>query len=107
MAVAFQTIRQKMTARILKKPRKRPDSALFIDGTPASLGDIYRTVVEDTLRTELGDYIAIRGVHKRLGISYATLRRWRRSGRLRSHKVGGSWFYSRQDLLDLINSSER
>ena len=78
-----------------------------VNGRPSSLPSLRVVAQDDSLKPTLGDYLSAKEVVARTDIDYATLQRWRRSGRLRSHKVGGFWFYSRQDLLDLINSSER
>lgn len=54
----------------------------------------------------LGDYISAKDVHNKASIKYTSLRNWRNSGKIRAKKVGGTWFYSRENLLGLIKTSE-
>ena len=80
-----------------------------IDGKPAKLQDIYSSTQDAMLKEALGDYVSardIRETHNKVGIKSATLRSWRNDGRLRAKKVGVTWFYSRQDLLELIRTSK-
>ena len=80
-----------------------------IDGKPAKLQDICSSTQDAMLKEALGDYISARDVREtrnKAGIKSAILRSWRNSGRLRAKKVGATWFYSRQDLLDLIKTSK-
>ena len=76
-----------------------------IDGKSARLKDIRSCVQDATLKEALGDYIGARDAH-RAGIKSATLRSWRNSGKIRAMKFGLTWFYSRQDLLELIRTSK-
>jgi len=80
-----------------------------IDGKPAKLQDIYSSVLNAMLKEALGDYISARDVREtrnKVGIKSATLRSWRNGGRLRAKKIGATWFYSRQDLIELIKTSK-
>ena len=80
-----------------------------IDGKPAKLRDVSSSAQDATLKETLGDYISARDVRetrKKVGIKSATLRSWRNDGRLRARKVESTWFYSRQDLLELIKTSK-
>ena len=80
-----------------------------IDGKPAKLQDIYSSVLNTRLKEALGEYVSARDVREtrnKVGIKSATLRSWRNDGRLRAKKVGSTWFYSRQDLLELIRTSK-
>ena len=76
-----------------------------IDGKPARLRDVKRRAQDDMLKEAVGDYISARGAHT-LAIKDTTLRSWRNSGKIRAKKVGATWFYSRQDLLELIRTSK-
>ncbi len=76
-----------------------------IDGKPTSLKEIRQMSKHDSLRDALGDYISGGEAHK-AGIKDTTLQNWRNSGRLRAKKIGATWFYSRQDLLELIRTSK-
>jgi len=80
-----------------------------IDGKPAKLRDVSSSAQDTTLKEALGDYINARDVREtrnKVGIKSATLRSWRNSGKIRAKKVGAIWFYSRQDLLELIKTSK-
>jgi hypothetical protein len=81
----------------------------MIDGKPVKLQDICSSTQDSILKQALGDYISARDVldtRNKAGIKSAILRSWRNSGRLRAKKVGATWFYSRQDLLELIKTYE-
>lgn len=69
------------------------------------LRDVKISVRETILREALGDYISAKDVRNQVGIKDATLRNWRTSGKIRAKKVGGAWYYSRQDLVYLIKTS--
>ena len=92
---------------------KRPDmtkkkAIYMVDGEPTKLANVKSEVSRTSLKDALqeGDYIlTVKDVH-RLGIKDTTIRRWRNSGKLRAKKIGATWFYSRQDLLDLIKTSK-
>ena len=83
----------------------------FIEGKPSSLTGIRRVLKkEQARRTEAEEILAIlRGnvtaeeAHK-LGISQTTLRTWRNDGKLRAIRVKSIWYYSRQDLLEIIKT---
>ena len=76
-----------------------------LDNKPSSLKQIQHAAQEDSLRHALGDYISGREAY-RAGISYTTLRRWRSSGKLPAKKIRATWFYSRQDLVQLIKAEK-
>jgi len=80
-----------------------------IDGKPAKLQDIRSSTQDAMLKETLGDYISARDVREtsnKVGIKSATLRSWRNGGKIRAKKVGATWYYSRQDLLELIKTSK-
>lgn len=77
----------------------------MIDGKLAKLLDVRSQARDVMLKKALGDYITAKDVHK-VGIKYTTLRSWRNSGRIRARKVKSTWYYSRQDLLELIKTSK-
>ena len=80
-----------------------------IDGKPTKLRDVRNSAQDATLKESLGDYVSARDVREtrnKVGIKSATLRSWRNSGKIRAKKVGVTWFYSRQDLLELIRTSK-
>lgn len=77
-----------------------------VDGESARLSDVRSKAKDSTLKEALGDYVTVKDTH-RVGIKDATIRRWRNSGKLRAKKIGATWFYSRQDLLELIKTSKR
>lgn len=76
-----------------------------IDGKPAKLRDVKRSAQDTTLKEALGDYISAKDAHK-AGVKDTTLRSWRNGGKIRAKKVGATWIYSRQDLVDLIKTSK-
>jgi len=76
-----------------------------IDGKPAKLRDVKSLAQDATLKEALGDYISARSACK-AGVMDTTLRSWRNSCRIRAKKVGAVWFYSRQDLVNLIGASK-
>jgi hypothetical protein len=76
-----------------------------IDGKPARLSNVRSEAQGATLKEALGDYISAKDAHK-AGIKDTTLRSWRNRGKIRTKKVESTWFYSRQDLLDLIKTSK-
>ncbi len=76
-----------------------------IEGKPAKLRDVKSSAQDAMLKEALGDYISARDVH-RAGIKSATLRSWRSSGKIRAKKIGATWYYSRQDLIELIKTSK-
>lgn len=76
-----------------------------IDGKPVKVSDVRSEAQAATLKEALGDHITAKHAH-RAGIKGATLRSWRNSGKIRAKKVGTTWFYSRQDLLELIKTSK-
>lgn len=81
-----------------------------IDGKPAKLRDIRSCVQDTTLKEALGDYISARDVREtrnKVGIKDATLRNWRNSGKIRAKKIGATWFYSKEDLIELIRTSDK
>jgi len=80
-------------------------ATFIIDGKPTKLSDIRGQVKDDTLKKALGDYISAKDIHK-VGIKDSTLRSWRNSGRIRARKVKSTWYYSIQDLLELIKTSK-
>ena len=76
-----------------------------IDGKPAKLRDVKSCAQDATLKEVLGDYISAKDAYK-AGVKDTTLRSWRNSGKIRAKKVGATWLYSRQDLVDLIKTSK-
>ncbi len=76
-----------------------------IDGKPAKLRDVKSSAEDATLKEALGDYISAKDAYK-AGVEDTTLRSWRNSSKIRAKKVGAAWFYSRQDLVDLIKTSK-
>jgi len=83
----------------------RKKAIYTIDGKPAKLQDICSSTQDAMLKEALGDYISAKDAHK-AGIKDTTLRSWRNRGKTRAKKVKSTWFYSRQDLLDLIKTSK-
>jgi hypothetical protein len=77
---------------------------ITIDGRPTTLRDIRSIVFDTVLKKALGDYISAKDVRNKAGIKNATLRRWRDSGKLRAKKIRNTWYYSRQDLLQLLKT---
>ena len=77
----------------------------LIDGKLVKLSDIRSQAQDVTLKEALGDYITAKDIHK-VGIKNTTLRSWRNSGRIRARKVKSTWYYSIQDLLELIKTSK-
>ncbi len=75
-------------------------AAFSINGKPSSLREIRHAAREDSLKHELGDYVAGRETP----VPYPTLRKWRDSGKLRAKKIRDTWYYSRQDLLQLLKT---
>lgn len=73
-----------------------------IDGEPASLRDVKSGAKADALK----DYITQKHASS-LGFKDTTLRSGRNSGKIRAMKIGTTWFYSKQDLVDLIKTSKR
>ncbi len=76
-----------------------------IDGKPAKLRDVSSSAQDATLKEALGDYVSAKHAH-RAGIKDTTLQSWRNGGKIRAKKIGATWFYSRQDLLELIRTSK-
>ena len=76
-----------------------------IDGKPAKVSDVRSEAQGATLKEALGDYISAKHAH-RAGIKDTTLRSWGNSGKIRAKKTGATWFYSRQDLIELIRTSK-
>lgn len=72
-----------------------------IDGEPASLRDVKSGAKADALK----NYITQKHTRS-LGFTGTTLRSWRNSGKIRAQKIGTTWFYSKQDLLELIRTSK-
>ncbi|MBA7605125.1 hypothetical protein ES703_12254 [subsurface metagenome] len=88
---------------------KKKKAIYTIDGKPAKLSDIRSETQDATLKEALGDYISVRDIletSNKAGIKSATLRSWRNGGKIRAKKVGATWYYSRQDLLELIKTSK-
>ncbi len=77
-----------------------------LDGTLCEPGDISHWMADSMLKEALGDYITNKDIYKRIVIKYTKLRSSRKSGKIRAKKVGGTWFYSKQDLLNLIKASK-
>lgn len=77
----------------------------FISGEPHKRSYVMSEALDATLKEALGEYISARDIYSRTGTRYATLRSWRVSGKIRAMKFGATWFYSRQDLLELIKTS--
>jgi len=81
--------------------------ALFaINGKPSSLREIRRVLKDEQQCAKaeiLRDGVTAKEAQK-FGMSAATLRAWRISGRLRARKVESTWYYSRLDLLELIKT---
>lgn len=87
----------------------KKEAIYAIDGKVAKLSDVNILARDITLKEALGDYISasdVRETCNKVGIKDATLRNWRNSGKIRAKKVGGTWFYSRQDLVELIKTSD-
>ncbi len=76
-----------------------------IDGKLIKIRDFSSSAQDTILKEVLGDYISAKDIYSRTGIRYATLRSWRNSGKIRAKKVGPTWFYSTEDLLELIKTS--
>lgn len=79
---------------------------ITIDGKRAKLRDVRSWLRDSVLKEALGDYISAKDIHGKVGIEYATLRYWRNSAKIRAKKVGSTWHYSKQDLIDLIKTPE-
>ena len=75
-----------------------------INGRISSLREIRSIAKHDSVHDALGDYISSGEAYK-AGISYNTLRKWRINGKLKSKKMKQTWYYSRDDLLNLIKTS--
>ena len=78
-----------------------PKSYYTLDGKIASARDIRRAATDNLLK----DYIARIDVHHNLKITMADVNRWRKEGKLRSAKIKGRVYYSREDLAKLIRNS--
>jgi len=80
-----------------------------IDGKPAKLSNVRSEAQDTILKEALGDYVSatdVRETRNKVGIKSATLRSWRNSGKIRAKKIGATWFYSRQDLIQLIKAEK-
>lgn len=77
---------------------------ITIDGRPTTPRDVRSVVFDTVLKKALGDYISGKDVRNKAGIKNATLRSWRDSGKLRAKKIRNTWYYSRQDLLQLLKT---
>jgi DNA-binding transcriptional MerR regulator len=88
----------------LIEKRNRKTYPITIDGKPTKRRDIRSVVLDTILKEALGDCLSASDVRNKAGIKESTLRKWRRSARLRAKKIRNSWYYSRQDLLELIKT---
>jgi hypothetical protein len=77
---------------------------ITIDGRPTKRQDIRSVVHAAILREAPGDYISSSDVRAGAGIDDNVLRKWRHSRKIRAKKVGRTWYYSRQDLLQLVRT---
>ena len=77
----------------------------MIDGRLAKLSDIRSQAQDAMLKEALGDNISAKEAHE-AGVKDTSLRSWRNSGRIRARKVKSTWYYSRQDLLELLKTSK-
>lgn len=75
------------------------------NGKPTTLAEIRKQTDDTSLREAVGDYITALEAGRKANIKSSDLARWRDSGKIRAKKIGGRWFYSRQDLIDVIKSS--
>lgn len=90
----------------LIEQRNKEMFPITIDGKPTKRQDIRSAVLDAILKEAFGDHMSARDVQNKAGIKDGTLRKWRRSGKLRAKKVRGTWYYSKQDLARLIASSK-
>jgi len=75
------------------------------NGKPTTLAEIRKEADEALLTEALGEYITSLEARRRANIRSSELARWRASGKIRAKKMGSRWFYSRQDLINVIRSS--
>lgn len=84
--------------------KKRIRIEYRVNGSPSSPASFAEAALDERLKNRLGGYISSKEIRARTDIGPYTLKRWRDSSRLRAHKVKATWFYSRQDLLDILKS---
>ncbi len=61
---------------------------------------------QTTSRTDMQAY-SERDAAKAIGVSISTLRRARQAGRLRFYRIGARVLYSREHLVEFLESTER
>ncbi|MFC2039877.1 helix-turn-helix domain-containing protein [Chloroflexota bacterium] len=86
------------------KETKEPTKVTFLFGSNAKVGTKRYAEQDAMLREILGEYFSAKDLGNRAGIKSATLLQWREKGKLRSVKIGSAWYYSRQDIQELIKT---
>jgi len=88
------------------RPKKRKsrdsDIEISVDGIPTTLNELR---VQKSMEhwVDLGDYVTSAEIIELLRVDHATLKRWRRQGKIHHKKVGDRWYYSAADLPKLAN----
>lgn len=77
---------------------RKPKAEFQYDGVPGSLSSIKKRVREDLTK----DLVSATEAAAKLGVTTVTLRQWREERKVAAIKSGKMWYYSREDLLNLV-----
>ena len=84
------------------KQVENPDVEIRVDGKPISL-HAWRAQKRMEYLVDLNDYVTSAEIIELLRVDHATLKRWRRKGKIHHKKVGDRWYYAAADLPALAN----
>jgi len=73
---------------------------ISLDGEPSTLEDMQDAVLLESL----GEYMSAEEVCYKLKIDQSILQKWRSTKRLRARKIHAIWYYSKQDLLEILKT---